>query len=153
MCSSDLMISKYRDGVVPDSASNGLQSEANEALAAARASIARLKVHDAFASAMDLARAANVYVEERQPWAQAKDPARAAELDETLSTLAHVLVVLCALFQPVAPEKMELLADRLGLDGVPTLQEAVTTVMAGRSVTPGNPLFPRVDPTWADGND
>jgi methionyl-tRNA synthetase len=110
-------------------------------------------VHEAFASAMDLARAANVYVEERQPWAQAKDPARAAELDETLSTLAQVLVVLCALFQPVAPEKMEILADRLGLDSVPTLDEAVATEMAGRTVTPGSPLFPRVDPGWASEKD
>ena len=36
-------------------------------------------------------------VEERQPWAQAKDPDRSAELDETLATLARGLTVLATL--------------------------------------------------------
>jgi len=48
---------------------------------------------------------------------------------------------------------MEILADRLGLDSVPTLDEAVATEMAGRTVTPGSPLFPRVDPGWASEKD
>ncbi len=143
------MIAKYRGGVVPNGSSAGLESEIFSALSGARASIARLRVHEAFASAMDLARAANVYVEERQPWAQAKDPAQADDLEDTLSTLAHVLVVLAAMFQPVAPGSMAVLAERLGLDRVPTLDEAVALEMTGRSVTPGDPLFPRADPEWA----
>ena len=61
------------------------------------------------------------------------------------------LVVLCALFQPVAPEKMSELATRLGLDGVPTLDQAMAMRPNGRSVTPGDPLFPRVDAAWANG--
>ena len=68
------MIVKYRDGVVPDGPSSGLDAAIDQTLQEARSSIERLKVHEAFAAAMDLARAANVYVEERQPWAQAKDP-------------------------------------------------------------------------------
>ncbi len=143
------MIAKYRGGVVPNGSSAGLESEIFSALSGARASIARLRVHEAFASAMDLARAANVYVEERQPWAQAKDPAQADDLEDTLSALAHVLVVLAAMFQPVAPGSMAVLAERLGLDRVPTLDEAVALDMTGRSVTPGDPLFPRADPEWA----
>ena len=142
------MISKYREGVVPDAESDGLNAGIDQALADARASMDDLKVHEAFAAAMDLARAANVYVEEQKPWAQAKDANQAASLDETLSTLARVLVVLCALFQPVAPEKMHELANRLGFEGVPTLDEAVTVGLAGQTVTPGSPLFPRVDPGW-----
>ena len=107
-------------------------------------------MHDAFAAAMDLARAANVYIEERKPWAQAKDPELASELDETLAALARVLVVLCALFQPVATEKMHELAFRLGLDCVPTLEKAVAEDMTGKKVALGDPLFPRVDPEWMD---
>ena len=143
------MIRKYRDGTVPDAPSSGLDPAIDQALTDARAAIERLKVHEAFAAAMDLARAANVYVEERQPWAQAKDPDQGGALDETLATLARVLVVLTALFQPVAPKKMGELAVRLGLDGVPTLDEAVAMRMSGRSVSTGDPLFPRVDPGWA----
>lgn len=143
------MIAKYRSAVVPGAGASGLDDAIDRALADARESIERLKVHDAFAAAMDLARAANVYVEERQPWSQAKDPDAAADLDETLATLARVLVVLCALFQPVAPGTMAELADRLGLDRVPTLGEAVGTTMEGREVRTGDPLFPRVDAGWA----
>lgn len=147
------MIGKYRDGVVPDAPGAGMDEAVAVAFATARASMARFRVHEAMAAAMELARAANGYVEERQPWAQAKSPERAGELDETLASLARVLVALCALFEPVAPAKMAELAGRLGLQGVPTLEQARATSVAGRSVTKGEPLFPRVEPSWAAAGD
>ena len=113
--------------------------------------MAAFRVHEALAAAMDLARVANGYVEERAPWTQAKDPAQAEALDETLATLARVLTVLCALFQPVTPAKMAILADRLGLERVPTLREAPEVQLAGRRIAKGEGLFPKVDPSWADG--
>ena len=143
------MIVKYRDGVVPDAAGNGLDEEIRGTLEVVRSSMARFRVHDAFGAAMDLARTANGYVEDRQPWTQAKDPSAAPELDETLASLARALTVLCALFQPVTPEKMEQLAATLDLGGVPTLDEAVSLELRGRSVRKGEPLFPRVEPSWA----
>lgn len=143
------MIAKYRDGIVPDAPGTGLDGEIRTTLDAARSSMARLKVHDAFAAAMELARTANGYVEDRQPWALVKDPEGGNALDETLATLARTLTVLCALFQPVAPEKMERLAVTLGLDGVPTLDEAVSMKVKGRSIGKSEPLFPRVEPSWA----
>jgi methionyl-tRNA synthetase len=147
------MIVKYRDGVIPDGPSSGLDRAIEQTLQEARSSVEHLKVHEAFAAAMDLARAANVYVEERQPWAQAKDPSLGPELDETLATLARVLGVLCALFQPVTPEKMGVLATRLGLSGVPTLNDALAKQPSGRRVTVGEPLFPRVVPAQAAASD
>ncbi len=147
------MIVKYRDGVIPDGPSSGLDRAIEQTLQEARSSVEHLKVHEAFAAAMDLARAANVYVEERQPWAQAKDPSLGPELDETLATLARVLGVLCALFQPVTPEKMGVLATRLGLSGVPTLDDALAKQPSGRRVTVGEPLFPRVVPAQAAASD
>jgi len=143
------MIAKYRDGIVPEAAGTDLDTEIETALASTREAMASFRLHDALAAAMDLARAANGYVEERQPWAQAKDPGQAEALDETLATLARSLVMLCALFQPVAPEKMAELAGRLGLGQVPTLHEAGSIALAGRTVSTGDPLFPRVEPTWA----
>ncbi|MGD8319871.1 MAG: methionine--tRNA ligase [Gemmatimonadota bacterium] len=144
------MIAKYRDGVVPDAAGTGLDEAVERAFAVARDTMERFRVHDAFAAAMELARTANGYVEERQPWAQAKNPDQAEALDETLTTLARTLVALCALFEPVAPSKMADLADRLGLGGVPTLVEARSLPMAGREVRKGDPLFPRVTPSWSE---
>ncbi|NIY11011.1 MAG: hypothetical protein GWN02_23285, partial [Gemmatimonadetes bacterium] len=117
---------KYRDGVVPEADGSGLAQEIDHALSAVRESLSRYKVHEALAAAMDLARAANGYVEDRAPWAQAKDPGRSDALDETLATLARALVVLSALFKAVTPEAMESLAAGLGLDAVPTLDESVS---------------------------
>ena len=143
------MIVKYRDGAVPHAAGSGLAGAIGQTLETVRDSMARWRIHDALGAAMDLARTANGYVEERQPWAQAKDPAGGDDLDETLATLARCLCVLCALFQPVTPSKMDELAARLGLDGVPRLDESTGIPLAGRRVSIGDPLFPRVEPTWA----
>jgi len=143
------MIDKYRAGVVPAGRSQALDPKISAAVAAARDAMAAYRVHDALAAAMDLARDANGWVEERQPWAEAKDPARAADLDETLATLARALVCLAALFQPVVPAKMTDLCGRLGLDRVPTLAEAQDLVVSGRNVRKDAPLFPKVDLTEA----
>jgi len=141
------MLAKYREGVVPDAPGHGLDAAIASTFDTARAAMERYRVHEAFAAAMDLARIANGYVEERAPWSQAKDPGRGGELDETLATLARALTALCAIFEPVAPFRMSELAGRLGLQGVPTLEEATTVPLAGRTVRPGSPLFPRVDPS------
>jgi methionyl-tRNA synthetase len=144
------MIGKYREGVVPDAAGAGLDDALDAAFSATRENMARFRIHDALAAAMELARTANGYVEERQPWAQAKDPDAAAALDETLATLARALVALSALFEPVAPSRMAELARRLGLDEVPTLAGARALAVSGRRVTKGDPLFPRVEPSWTE---
>jgi len=143
------MTVKYRGGIVPQAPGAGMDEAISSAFATARDSMERFRVHDAMAAAMDLARIANGYVEERAPWTQAKDPARSADLDETLATLARVLTALSALFEPVAPARMGELASRLGLDSVPTLEEARTVPLGGRTVRAGDPLFPRADPAWA----
>ena len=144
------MIGKYRDGVVPDAPGAGLDDAIEAAFTAARDGVARFRVHDAFAAAMELARTANGYVEERQPWSQAKDPSSGEALDETLATLARGLVALCALFEPVVPgEDGGVGAGASACEGVPTLEHARAVAMAGRSVTKGEPLFPRVEPSWS----
>jgi methionyl-tRNA synthetase len=139
------MIEKYRDGVVPEAAGDGLDADIAATMQAVRDAMAGYRVHDALGAAMDLARLANGYVEERQPWTQAKNPGSSAELDQTLATLARALAVLCALFQPVAPVKVAELAGRLGLDGVPTLEECRRVGLGGRRVAKGPPLFPKIE--------
>ncbi|MFQ5537005.1 MAG: methionine--tRNA ligase [Gemmatimonadota bacterium] len=143
------MVTKYRGGVVPGGPAGGLDEAIEEAFDRARNSMAAYRVHDALDASMNLARVANGYVEERQPWAQAKDPGAAAELDKTLATLARALVALCALFQPVAPAKMKELAKMLGLEDVPTLAEAQAISVEGLTAHKGAPLFPRVEASWS----
>jgi methionyl-tRNA synthetase len=139
------MTDKYRQGIIPKGPDGGLDREIEATLTQIRDAVGGLRLHEALAAAMELARRANGYVEEREPWAQAKDPARAAELDETLATLARVLVALAAMLQPVCPGKMREMASRFGLGGVPTLAEARAVPLAGNTVRKGEPLFPRVE--------
>ncbi|MSR20492.1 MAG: methionine--tRNA ligase [Gemmatimonadetes bacterium] len=139
------MIEKYRQGVVPGAPGTSLDARIAATMGSVRESMEAYRVHDALAAAMELAREANGWVEERQPWAQAKDAGAAADLDETLATLARALVTLAALFQPVAPAKMAELCTRLGLDRVPTLAESGSLAIAGRRVTKGAPLFPKIE--------
>ena len=143
------MVWKYRDGVVPEALGNGLDTEITEAIRKATEAMAHYKVHEALAASMDLARIANGYVEDRQPWSQAKDPEASGDLDQTLATLTRALIVLCALFEPVTPAKMAEMALSLGLDGIPTLEESRSLELAGRQVSRGKPLFPRIEPSWA----
>ena len=139
------MIEKYRAGVVPAAPGTSLDARIAAARRSVSESMEAYRVHDALAAAMELAREANGWVEERQPWAQAKDAGAAADLDETLATLARILVTLSAFFQPVVPAKMAELCTRLGLERVPTLAESGSLQMAGRRVNKGAPLFPKVE--------
>ncbi|MEX2049326.1 MAG: methionine--tRNA ligase [Gemmatimonadota bacterium] len=139
------MIDKYRGGAVPEAPEDGLDEEIDAALATFREAMTAFRIHEALAAAMDLARLANGYIEERQPWSQAKDTKLAGALDETLATLARALTALTALFEPVAPAKMAELASRLGLDRVPTLDECRSVPLAGNRVARTTPLFPKVE--------
>ena len=145
------MVTRYRDGIVPDAPGTGLDDPIDRALDEARRAMEEYRVHDALGAAMDLAREANGYVEERQPWTQAKDPGDGGALEETLATLVRVLTVLCALFEPVTPSRMAELANRLGFESVPTLQKARSVALASRKVRKGDALFPRIEPSWASG--
>jgi methionyl-tRNA synthetase len=102
-------------------------------------------LHEGILVALELASRANGYVEEQAPWTLAKDPARAGELDRTLASLARALLVLATLLQPILPGKMRDLVQRLGVQEVPTLEEALDLQLEGRTVRRGDPLFPRAD--------
>lgn len=139
------MILRYRGGRVPDAPGSELWARTQQAVAAYRDAMETLQLHDAAAAAMDLARAGNGYVEERAPWDLARDPSRAAQLDETLATLARTLVVLAALLCAFMPGKMRELARRFGFDAAPRLHELDSLSVAGRTVRKGPVLFPRPD--------
>jgi methionyl-tRNA synthetase len=138
------MVVRYRDGALSkDAPSHALDDAIDRTLAVYHEKMEALRVHEAFAAAMELAREANGFVEAREPWAQARDPKQAEALDETLASLLRVLGVLAALFHPTIPAKAELLAEAVGFARTPTLDEARGTSPGGRSVTKLSPLFPK----------
>ncbi len=59
-------------------------------------------------------RRCNRYVEERAPWQLAKDPGAAAQLDQTLASLAEGIRVLSVLLHPYMPSSTERLLSALG---------------------------------------
>ena len=100
-------------------------------------------LHHGAAAAMELSSAANVYIEESAPWTLAKNPDSAAQLDEVLGAIARAVAALCTLLEPFTPAKMRDLAGRLGLDGVPRLDDVAKLDLEGHRVQRGEVLFPR----------
>ena len=139
------MIGKYRDSIIPDAPDQGLGDAIARTIAEVDDAMAGLRVHEALAAAMSLAREANLYVERQEPWALAKDPARSAELDETLASLARVLVVLSALLFPAMPDRMTALAKHLSLPQAVKIAGSKGIQLGGRKVYVPAILFPRVD--------
>jgi methionyl-tRNA synthetase len=137
------MVERYRDGVIPAGAETSLDRAVAEALLRYRAAMDANLLHQGAGAALELAAAANGFVESRAPWAQAKDPAQASELDATLASLARALVALSALLEPFMPGRMPELARRFGYERVPLLAEVAALDPAGRRVARGEVLFPK----------
>lgn len=146
------MVRRYRAGKVPTATagSDGLREASRRAIAKYRECMEGYRLHQGFAAAVELARAANGFVEAREPWVLARDPERAPELDETLAALARVLAVLACLVEPVMPTKATELARRIGLPGASRLNELDDLELGGSEVSAGPPLFPRVDAEFAE---
>ena len=145
------MVARYTEGSVPDAPGSGLESAIGATLDSYHEAMAARRVHEALESAMELARRANRYIEKREPWALAKDPARRGDLEEVLASLVRTLLVIAALMVPAMPRKMTELARGLGSASVPSLAEALTGATAGARVGKIPPLFPRVEIRGEDG--
>jgi methionyl-tRNA synthetase len=137
------MIERYREGVVPAGEPTRLDGDSAAALLRYRGAMDANLLHQGCATVMELARAANGFVDARAPWAAAKDPSRSAELDDTLAALARVVAVLCTLLHPFMPVKTLDLLSRLGLETLPLLEELPDLDMSGRRVRRGEILFPK----------
>jgi methionyl-tRNA synthetase len=137
------MIERYRGGIVPAGTATSLDEDVARALVRYRSAMDSQLLHQGVAAAIQLATAANQYVDARAPWSQAKEPAQAGELDITLAALARCVAALTTLLFPFMPAKMTDLAGRLGLDGVALLDDVAGLDMTGRSVHRGDVLFPK----------
>ena len=139
------MLAKYRDGVVPASPVEVDQAIA-EAVAAYRAAMDALLLHEGAAAAYEVVRHANALVAERQPWTLAKDPARADELDLTLATMVRCLAAAAVLLSPFIPGKAAELWERLGSGGaMPALEDLPALDVSGWRTSAGAILFPRAE--------
>jgi methionyl-tRNA synthetase len=137
------MIERYRGGTIPNAQPMSIDTTIAEALVRYRAAMDENLLHHGAGAAIELASAGNVFIEERAPWAQAKDPARAADLDDTLGALVRALIAIATMLQPFVPARAAEMARRLGLSDVVPLEEVVTINVTGRRVQRGDVLFPK----------
>ena len=102
---------------------------------------------EAIAEIWKLVDALNGYVTEQEPWALAKDPAKAERLATVLHTLYRGVGTLAVLLAPVLPEATAKLWTALGAPGRVDEQPIRTAWewTGGERVAALEPLFPRVE--------
>ena len=149
------MAHRYRRGrlVAPPSEPGPLAAAASGAVAAYRESMDALALHGGVAAAFQLVDAANEYIAAVEPWATARDPARAAELDRQLFDVSEAVRLAALLLTPVMPRSCREVLARVGggaPGGAPDPnldRDAVWTTPPGaeRRIARGGPLWPRLD--------
>jgi methionyl-tRNA synthetase len=145
------MLNKYRGGRLP---SGEATEDIDRSLAAATAGLAgqmeeayaRLELQQACLLPVELARAANGYIDATRPFSLAKDPAQSARLDTVLNLAAQATKNALVALLPVLPEKAAAGLAQLGVqtDGRTLADLFGAALPAGHRVGEGNPLFPKV---------
>jgi methionyl-tRNA synthetase len=137
------MITRYRDGAVPDAELDpAIVAEFDGLADEVSAFMDRAELTQALETIWQRVRRLNRYVEEQAPWQLAKDDARAGDLDRVLRTLAEGLRAVTVLLSPWLPESSAKLLDALGAPDL-ALSGAVLDGGRVRSVSPLEPLFPK----------
>src|SRR6185503_11018293 len=99
------MVTRYREGRIPAvELDQGLAGDFEGLTGIVRDHLDRFELTIALEAIWQRVRRLNRYVEEQKPWEQAKDDARADELDRTLASLAEGLRVVGVLLHPYLPE-------------------------------------------------
>ncbi|MGA9856460.1 MAG: methionine--tRNA ligase [Solirubrobacteraceae bacterium] len=138
------MIRRYRDGVVPDVETDPAMAREFDGLPQRVCELLdRVEIHAALEEIWQRVRRSNRYVEERAPWAMAKDPGQAAALDQTLASLAEAIRVISVLLSAFMPESTATLLDALGAPDTSTAGATFATHGGGRTVDALPPLFPK----------
>ena len=106
--------------------------------------------HTALAAVWDLIDAANKFVVRHEPWALAKDPEKARELDHVMYLLCQRLADLAVMIQPVMPGVAEQMASILGLDEIkPGMLQSIIDenplLLPGTKIGEPGQLFPRLE--------
>jgi methionyl-tRNA synthetase len=140
------MIHKYREAEVPRAEETDLDRRAGEVLAAYREAMDGYLLHEGITATMELARAANGFIEEQAPWKLAKDESGGAQLDAALGSLARTLGRLALLLSPFTPGKCNELWRALGReDGLPGLDAFADLDLTGSTVDRQAVLFPKIE--------
>jgi methionyl-tRNA synthetase len=144
------MLWRYRDGLVPPA--DGCPEPIGAILDALpeRLHVALSVDHDpsaALRAIWRLVEAANQFVERQAPWALARRPEAAADLDGTLFALAEAVRLIGQALRPLLPGTADAIERQLGCPSPPEWAAALRWggVAPGTRVATPTPLFPRAD--------
>ena len=144
------MAHRYRDGrlTAPTGAPGRLADRAAAVVASYRAAMDRFAIHDGASSAFDLIDATNEFIADVQPWAVAKDRARAAELDRQLFDISEAIRIAALLLLPVMPKSCAEVLRRVGetreASSLRLEDDGVWMTTGDRVIAKGDPLWPRI---------
>ena len=110
------MSERYQQGRVRSTGGGALAAIAAESVSAYRAAMNVHALHDGATAAFRLVSAANNYIAETQPWALAKDPAKADQLNGVLADTAEAVRIAATLLAPIMPSSATEILRRLGDD-------------------------------------
>ena len=145
------MAHRYRKGRLPapTGSAGPLAARADAAVTQYRAAMDQYALHRGAAAAFDLIDATNEFIATAEPWAVAKDPARASDLDQLLYEIGEAVRVAALLLLPVMPTSCAEVLGRVGEHRpVDTLRlgDAAWSAVAERQIAKGDPLWPRLEP-------
>jgi methionyl-tRNA synthetase len=127
-----------------------VQAAAAKAVSAVDQHLRAIEPQRALEAILRVVDTTNRYLERREPWKAAKDPARAASVPTTLYTCCEALRIVALLLSPFLPEKAPEILARLGLpDALSSARlpgsAAWGQIPIGSPTNKGKPLFPRID--------
>lgn len=146
------MLNKYRGGAVPAGAAtedidHNLVRMMQALPVQVRSAYEKLELQQACVLPLELARAANGYIDATRPFSLAKDPAQSARLDTVLNLSTQATRCALAALLPVLPDKAAEGLRQLGVDPETGTLSALSSdaLPPGHRVGVGHPLFPRVE--------
>jgi len=150
------MAHRYREGrlIPPTDPPGPLAAKAAEVVDRYRAVMETFAIHQGAAAAFDLIDATNEFIADVQPWAVAKDPARAAELDRQLFDISEAIRIAALLLLPVMPGSSAEVLRRVGETRDPADLRLDTdgtwSDPSARTIVKGDPLWPRLEAPKSD---
>jgi len=146
---------KYRDGKISNSEFRNTDLEEHQNVIAThllssdggfQSCFEKCKVDTALGLVNGIAQSANGLVEKSAPWALAKDPEKAEQLDAVLYALVESLRIIAILISPVLPKAAAGIFSQLNWDQLFSLADAQWGGLPdGHVVAKPTPLFPRIE--------
>ena len=146
------MIEKYCGGVVPeaklkDEIDEDLITIATSAAAKVEEKMNLFQYNLALDEIWAIVRRANKYIDEKMPWALAKDESKKDELDTVMRNLAECLRIVSILIIPYMHTTSDRMREQLGIADIEGVWADAFEFyqMDGVTVHKGQALFPRID--------